>query len=168
MNFLSKLSELFTDPVFWIATIFCGLLLGILANYLTRVADRLIARASTRRQANVQAANSSIREAATRLLRHPADRFDVKLDVLFYQAAQIRWGIFALVFFTLGIGARSIPNFFPRPLASIVLLICMSIGIAAWSMLGVSFLRESRALRILDAYEGLKSGGNSTNQEDAK
>jgi hypothetical protein len=153
MNAFRRLSLLVFDPVFWVTTILCGLLLGIIANYLTRFVDRLLVSVSAKRQAKAEATNASILAEAKRLLEHPDERFDLKLDVLFFGARVIRFYVTSLLLVLLSLALQGKPSRGSKVM-SLVLLVLALLG---WTLSTVYHNRERRALRIISAYARLKN-----------
>jgi hypothetical protein len=88
-----RLLGLFGDPLFWIGSVFVGILINVIGNYLTRYSDTFIAKVSLRKQLKLEMKQQEISKAVDRLLASPTERFDVKLDVLFYMLQRVLWGI---------------------------------------------------------------------------
>ncbi len=61
-----RLLGLLGDPLFWIGTIFVGLLINVIGNYLTRFSDTFVAKASLR---TVPGMTTLIRKSAIARLR---------------------------------------------------------------------------------------------------
>jgi hypothetical protein len=83
-DILNRVASLLRDPLFWIATVICGLIVTVVGNYLTRASDRLFASYRLSRQRKFEITERSVNAGAQHLLEHPSERFDVKLDVVFY------------------------------------------------------------------------------------
>lgn len=163
MNFLTRLSQLLTDPIFWITTILCSLILGVFANYLTRVADQLIARVSDRRRYRLQAASDLIKQEAVDLMRHPDERFDIKLDLLFYRENETAWNLVALGLLTTCAAALDLRNTIPR-LSNLVFALllggaCLSLVLAQRYRKKALYARD-----VLNIYGELKKDRQSKDQ----
>jgi multisubunit Na+/H+ antiporter MnhB subunit len=154
----TRLLSLARDPLFWIGTVFCGLVVSTLANYFTRMTDRFITAFSSRRQKRLAAQNSSLREEAARLLEHPGERFDLKLDVLYYGGRMLLFGIYGCTFVALSALAElRISNDILRAVLIGVLLLSALFAIL---QLARYRFKEQRALEILWQYEDLKNLSN--------
>lgn len=79
-----KILNLLMDPIFWLGSGLVALVMNVIANYATRGTDKIISLFSTRRRQAIEQKNQFIYQEAERLLNNPGERFDVKLDVLFY------------------------------------------------------------------------------------
>lgn len=158
MSFFTKLSQLLTDPIFWITTILCGLILGVFANFLTRVADQLIARVSNRRRQRLQAASDSIKEEAVHLMRHPDERFDIKLDLLFYRINETAWTLLAVGLLTISTVVLGVRSTIPRLSTSLfaLLLICACLSLV---MRQRHRKKALHARDVLNVYGELKKDG---------
>jgi hypothetical protein len=166
MDFLTRLSQLLTDPIFWITTILCGLILGVFANYLTRVADQLIARVSDRRRHKLQAASDLIKQEAVRLMRHPDERFDIKLDLLFYRENETAWNLVALGLLTTCAAALDLRNIIPRQSTFVFALL---LGCACLSLVQSQRYRKKalHAWDVLKIYADLKRDRQSRDETAA-
>jgi hypothetical protein len=163
MDLLPRLSQLLTDPIFWITTILCGLILGVFANYLTRVADQLIARVSERRRLRLRAASDLINQEATHLMQHPDERFDIKLDLLFYRENETAWNLVALGLLTTCAAAFGIRNTIPR---LSILLFALLLGCSFLSLVLAQRYRKKalHAWDVLNIYGELKKGRQPKDQ----
>jgi hypothetical protein len=68
---------------------------------LTRYSDTFVAKVSLRKQLKLKIKQQEISKAVDRLLVSPTERFDVKLDVLFYMLQRVLWMVRLAVFIIL-------------------------------------------------------------------
>ena len=139
---IERLNELFHDPVFWVATVACGLVVTIIGNYATRLLDRFCATYRNSRLHHKGMADAAVRAAARHLTEHPNERYDLKLDVLYYSQREIFYATattILLVFAVIEINIMRFSIGFPALAAAVL----------SWINVGVYFLREQRARRIL-------------------
>jgi len=144
-----RLTNLVTDPLFWIVTVFIAMIVSIFANYATRGTDRVVSLFSNRRRELIEEENKFIDQEVERMMKSPQDRFDVKLDVIWqllrsllaaFMAVSILFSIFFI--YTLFIILEPLPEMIIAPLGVFGFL---STIIFAWYLR--LFLRHSRRER---------------------
>ena len=90
-------------------------------------------------------ADAAVRAAARHLTEHPNERYDLKLDVLYYSQREIFYATattILLVFAVIEINIMRFSIGFPALAAAVL----------SWINVGVYFLREQRARRILRTF----------------
>jgi hypothetical protein len=147
---IERLDELFHDPVFWVATVASGLVVTIIGNYATRALDRFCATYRNSRLHQKGMADAAVQAAARHLAEHPSERYDLKLDVLYYGQRELFYTVASVIMVVFAAMEINVMRF--------------SIGFAAlaaaavsWINVGVYFLREQRAKRILRSFYQLSN-----------
>lgn len=149
---IDRLADLVVDPVFWVATVACGLFVTVVGNYATRFADRSFGAYRTRqlrRKGNVEA---SVQAAADHLVQHPNERFDLKLDILFYSQKSILYGVVTVACLVLTVVGLNM-----WPTGKYVTVACLVLALVAWFLVALYFQRERRARRVLSTYYQLSN-----------
>jgi hypothetical protein len=146
---IDRLLGLLHDPIFWIATVAFGLLITITGNYITRAADMLWARYRGQKKERNVALEASVLAAARHILEHPDERFDLKLDILFYSQRSILYSAWTVTFLALAVLAKVLSE---DTIAKVFTLTSLIMGLISWLLVGLYFLRERRARRVLIAF----------------
>ena len=80
----NRFIDLVSDPLFWVVTVFFGAIVGIIGNYGTRISDRTLSLFSARRKRAREKYEREIEEEVQKLMNHPQERFDAKLDMIWF------------------------------------------------------------------------------------
>jgi hypothetical protein len=155
-----RLLGLFGDPLFWIGSVFVGVLINVIGNYLTRFSDTFVAKVSLRRQLQLETKQQEISKAVDRLLVSPTERFDIKLDVLFYMLQRILWVVGFAVFMILAYLFALLEK------SSASILISIFLVILSLYAVGRSYSYRKlldKDLEIITHYNELRKGDKGTN-----
>jgi len=111
----------------------------------------------------VQAASDLIKQEAVHLMRHPDQRFDIKLDLLFYRENETAWNLVALGLLTTSAAALDLRNTIPR-LSNLVFAVLL--GCACLSLVLAQRYRKKAlyAWDVLNIYGELKKDRQSKDQ----
>jgi len=142
LTLTQKFLNIFSDPFFWIVSGGFALLINVLAYYVTRRTDRLLSVFSSRRKRKVEERAHLLNQEVQRLIANPGERFDLKLDILFYVLRQILMAVLTAISVSIVAAEHNLWR-----------LIFSLSAMVTLTMILVYFKRERKALRILWAFQ---------------
>lgn len=147
---VERIVGLLNDPIFWVSTVVCGVIVSVLGNYATRYADMLFASYRVRRSRRSEVLDAAVNAAATHVLAHPNQVYDVKLDILFFGQRAVLYSAFMVVFLVMSSYFATRPIHYTAQRWLVLATLLTALG--TWVMVLISVMRERRARRVLLAY----------------
>ena len=144
---VERVFGLLQDPVFWVSSIAGGFIVTVIGNYATRSFDRALSKRRIRQRRKLSVADAAVGAAAEHLLKHPGERFDLKLDVLFFSQRAIMLSALGVAFFVLA--AAMMPLILTLPTIKWLVIGVLLIGLIVFTMFLTYVNREHRALKVL-------------------
>lgn len=164
-TFGERLIGLLSDPLFWLVTIFLGIVLSVIGNYATRISDRILSLFSKRRQEARKRREDYIDSEARRLISRPQERFDAKLDEIYLTILSMGW----LMLFTaimIFVAIVEITSFPPHEFRYIFYLLVILYGCMIVVGLRGNSAKRREVREIINRYYEIQQADNETQKEN--